>query len=298
MEIGRQIAALRKARGITQEQLAAKLSVSPQAVSKWETGKGMPDIELLPELACSLDTDLDALLGYKTRKLVTSVYEQKYKSDEYYWGNQVWEGCYDALKIMPPTRPLRLLDIGCGEGQAAVFFAKNGYTVSAYDVSGNGVKKGMELADISGVSVDFFQADMLEYHLENEFDIIYCSGALQYLPRERRKGFIDNLKEHTEENGIHVLNVFVEKPFLLPPPDWEEGEHFWHSGELFGYYHDWKLELLKEVIFDCSSSGIPHKHCMDVLIARKYTRTGDSGKGKVGEEEGKSDVGRKQGAKE
>lgn len=46
-------------------------------------------------------------------------------------------------------------------------------------------------------------------------------------------------------------------------------EGIWQSGELLQYYHDWKIELLEEVIFDCDSSGVPHKHCMDVVIARK-----------------------------
>ena len=32
-------------------------------------------------------------------------------------------------------------------------------------------------------------------------------------------------------------------------------------------YHDWHLRSFSEDIFDCKSSGIPHKHCMDVMIA-------------------------------
>ena len=57
--------------------------------------------------------------------------------------------------------------------------------------------------------------------------------------------------------------------FLPVPPDWEEEEAFWSSGELLSCYADWKVEQLEERIFDCDSSGIPHQHCMDVLIARK-----------------------------
>lgn len=49
--IGENIAALRKEKGWTQEQLAEKLSVSAQAVSKWEGGKSCPDISLLPAIA-------------------------------------------------------------------------------------------------------------------------------------------------------------------------------------------------------------------------------------------------------
>lgn len=59
--IGANIAALRKEKGLTQEQLAEKLSVSAQAVSKWESGKSCPDISLLPAIAKLFDVTLDAL---------------------------------------------------------------------------------------------------------------------------------------------------------------------------------------------------------------------------------------------
>lgn len=51
--------------------------------------------------------------------------------------------------------------------------------------------------------------------------MIYCSGALQYLPADIRAEFIAEAKAATQVNGIHILNVFVEKPFLETPPDWE-----------------------------------------------------------------------------
>ena len=127
---------------MTQEQLAGKLGISFQSVSKWENGQAYPDVELLPVIASIFHTSIDALMGYQPQKLNTTNYEQKYRGQEYYWGNQVWSGCYEVLKQIPPIRPLRLLDIGCGEGQAAVFFAKNGYLVSAFDVAESGIEKG------------------------------------------------------------------------------------------------------------------------------------------------------------
>ncbi len=46
MDIGLKIKKLRKEHGITQEQLAEYLNISPQAISKWENGTAMPDITL------------------------------------------------------------------------------------------------------------------------------------------------------------------------------------------------------------------------------------------------------------
>ena len=65
-EIGRRIAALRKAKNLTQAELAEQLSVSYQAVSNWERGESMPDIFKLPTLAAVLGTSVDALLAGET----------------------------------------------------------------------------------------------------------------------------------------------------------------------------------------------------------------------------------------
>ncbi len=61
--MGRRIAALRRKKKMTQEQLAGKLGVTPQAVSKWENDLSCPDISILPQLAVELDISVDTLLG-------------------------------------------------------------------------------------------------------------------------------------------------------------------------------------------------------------------------------------------
>lgn len=61
--LGKNIAALRKAQGMTQEALAQKLGVTFQAVSKWETGQSCPDITMLPELSDLLGVSIDELFG-------------------------------------------------------------------------------------------------------------------------------------------------------------------------------------------------------------------------------------------
>ena len=61
MEIGKKIRALRTAKGITQEALAAELSVSPQAISKWECDVTTPDVQLLPQIAIYFGVTLDEL---------------------------------------------------------------------------------------------------------------------------------------------------------------------------------------------------------------------------------------------
>ena len=63
IEIGNYIKKLRKEKRYTQKQLAEKLNVSFQAVSKWETGETLPDTSLLLTLANELNTSVERLLN-------------------------------------------------------------------------------------------------------------------------------------------------------------------------------------------------------------------------------------------
>ena len=62
-DMGARIRSLRLSRNMTQEQLASALGLSPQAVSKWETGVTMPDIQLLPDLSELLGVTIDGLFS-------------------------------------------------------------------------------------------------------------------------------------------------------------------------------------------------------------------------------------------
>ena len=61
MNMGKKIKSLRLGSSMTQEQLASRLGVSPQAVSKWESGTNMPDIQILPDLSVIFGVTIDEL---------------------------------------------------------------------------------------------------------------------------------------------------------------------------------------------------------------------------------------------
>lgn len=81
MTLGKRIAALRREKGLKQDDLAQLLAVSAQAVSKWENDQTCPDISLLPHLAKILGVSVDELLSGKQelQPLVTLVPEEQRK---------------------------------------------------------------------------------------------------------------------------------------------------------------------------------------------------------------------------
>lgn len=79
-KIGLQIAKLRKEQEITQTALAEYLSVSPQAVSRWENGISVPDICLLPQIAAFFSITIDELFGVTDYEKILFLVK-KYSSD-------------------------------------------------------------------------------------------------------------------------------------------------------------------------------------------------------------------------
>jgi transcriptional regulator with XRE-family HTH domain len=77
--LGKRISENRKAKNIKQDELAEKLLVSPQAVSKWENDISCPDISLLPKLAEILGISVDELLSGKKEPETKFVPEEKRK---------------------------------------------------------------------------------------------------------------------------------------------------------------------------------------------------------------------------
>ncbi len=198
-------------------------------------------------------------------------YDKRYDQSGYYWGRKPSPVCFRVLELLPPDKPLKLLDIGCGEGRNAVFFARNGYQVTAFDTSPKGVEKTQLLAKQANVPIHVFEGDINDYRLTQPFDILFSTGVLHHVPPETREGLFDNYREFTNPGGLNVHTVFVRKPFIAPAPDAEKTAHKWISGELLTYYHDWKIEYCTEEIFDCMSSGVPHQHAVNRIIARKGT---------------------------
>lgn len=100
-KIGRFIAETRKAKGLTQRQLAQRLAISDKTVSKWETGKGLPDVSLMLPLCAALDLTVNDLLTGE--KLAETNYQEKAE-----------ENLMDLMKENAENKKHMLLSAICG----------------------------------------------------------------------------------------------------------------------------------------------------------------------------------------
>lgn len=104
MEIGFNIARLRKDREVTQEQLAKAVGVSAPAVSKWETGQSLPDIGLLAPLARYFGVTVDELLAYE-RQLSDEEVDRRTRDIQKIFSRSGYEAGMAACKALAQEYP-------------------------------------------------------------------------------------------------------------------------------------------------------------------------------------------------
>lgn len=92
IDIGARIKSLRLSHSMTQEQLAQKLGVSAQAVSKWESGTNMPDIQLLPDLSVIFGVTIDELFAMtdecRMERIDNMLYDVRFLTEEEFGQNE------------------------------------------------------------------------------------------------------------------------------------------------------------------------------------------------------------------
>jgi len=111
--IGNRITKHRKVLGITQEELASRLGLSSQAVSKWECDTSCPDISLLPELCKVLGITTDELLTGKTDEVRLVPSEKRKNFDELILRIRVDTCDGDKIRV---NLPMTLVKVSLGTG--------------------------------------------------------------------------------------------------------------------------------------------------------------------------------------
>ena len=110
---GERFSRLRKKLGLTQEDIATKVNISAQAVSKWENDQSAPDISILPTLADILNVSLDELLGREVIKTIILPEEERKDINSMILKINILSSDGDKVKVNLPLSIIKIcLDSG------------------------------------------------------------------------------------------------------------------------------------------------------------------------------------------
>ena len=109
MNLGNKIRELRRAGNLTQEQVAASLHISAQAVSKWEMELSYPDMTMIPTLAAFFKVSLDELFDFDVKNIDKEIDSIRLESNQYFWNDfeKAEQILLDGLKLYPASVQLK-----------------------------------------------------------------------------------------------------------------------------------------------------------------------------------------------
>ncbi len=255
-KINLRIAELRRAKNITQQQLAQYVGVSFQTISKWETGSVMPDITYLPVLAEYFDVTVDQLMGLVcldgeqyivsetgTGKFWDEKSEYLLRTRKELWNEDYME--FLITKVWKIDKPVKVLDCGCGYGFLGLLmlpFLPEGSTYTGVDFSDTLLETGKRIYEEKGIEATFIHKSIYDYHAKERYDLVISQAVLRHLdtPEEFIKKMISFAKKdayivcietnrETECAGLYV-----------------EGMDYFRLCEHEGMKKHWKKELSKQ----------------------------------------------------
>jgi len=148
---------------------------------------------------------------------------------------QYWKLRYDEARGP-------LLDLGCGEGRDAVFFAQAGFDVIAVDSSAVGLEKLDVLAREAHVGLTTVQCDVRHYGLPASLPFLHANNCLQFLGADCLP-YLAKLQAQTPQGGFHSVSVFTQE--CVPE---QEGLYRFRRHELKDAYRDWNMLFYAENI--------------------------------------------------
>lgn len=279
MTFGEIIRKLRRDADLTQERLAEILSISPQAVSRWETDAAMPDVSLLPAIANLFDVTTDYLLGVDLSKKREKINEIREHAEEEFncRTEEGWERgiqiLRDGLKLYPEnptlkhTLALRLL---CTQ-RVDKDTRKQDYLelnriceelIASPEVKGYYRSSAVAyICDAAWVTENQERAAELARTMD---DMLYSREILLFKCLTGEKG-TDARKELIRVCTMHLYSALFS--FILRP----DGEP---TSEDILYYYE-KAKKLYELIYDNDDYADEHSHADDYSVARALARAGD-----------------------
>ena len=137
-------------------------------------------------------------------------YKQVHQSQNKPWaGYEPSPTIEQLLKKYGADSDSTILEIGCGEGQNAIYLMQKNYTVEASDVSPEAIRWCKEQAKLAGVDEErFFVMDILNNHLDKEYDFIFSVAVLHMLVDDKdRREFFNFVRNHLKDTGKAFIVV-------------------------------------------------------------------------------------------
>jgi tellurite methyltransferase len=172
--------------------------------------------------------------------------ENVFSREDYEFGFEFDEKLIN--EILNLKKEGKVLDLGCGEGGNSLRLSEIGFDVTCVDISETAIKKIKEEADSRNLKIKTICGDLEDLKIEEKYEIIFSTGAFHFLPKNKLKNLISQIRRKTNKGGFNIFEVLLEGD---PSQEDDSEGYYFKSDELKEIYCDWDiLRYSEEEIFD------------------------------------------------
>ncbi|MDF1515404.1 MAG: class I SAM-dependent methyltransferase [Anaerolineae bacterium] len=168
-----------------------------------------------------------------------------------------------ALEALQYASGKTVLDLGCGEGQDAIAFAKYGFNVKAIDTSRSAISHAKDLAQTQRIKINWLCNNVLDLDTwKGKYDLIFTDGFLHFFGNDTLRRIIETMQARTHLYGINAIGVFDRRTTKLEQSELETwGIHLTSPPIIEALYDRWILLKIDKPISERGNGeirGISH----------------------------------------
>ncbi|MGV8990567.1 MAG: class I SAM-dependent methyltransferase [Thiobacillus sp.] len=189
-------------------------------------------------------------------------WDERYATDDYIFGTA--PNVFLASQAGLIRSGMRALAIADGEGRNGVWLAEQGAYVHAIDVSPVALEKARKLAEERRVTLEFEQADVLNWNWPEETYNLVAAIFIQFAPPPERDRIIAGIRRALKPGGVLILQGYTPKQVEFAtggPPD---AANMYTAELLRKWFGDWDITHLNE--HESFISEGSHHHGLSALI--------------------------------
>ena len=192
-------------------------------------------------------------------------WNNKFSKVDYFYGINPNEFLASNIGLLNNHK--KLLCLGEGEGRNAIFFAKNGFEVSAIDASDLGLEKLQNRAVEEKLDIKTVCMDLNFWKAEEKYDVIMASYL--HLLRDERERLFKKIEDSLNTNGYFIAEFFSTKQLSYNSGGPKDLELLYTVEDFSNYFNLYKKNITEEIVVLDEGIGHQGEACVIRVVIQK-----------------------------
>ena len=189
----------------------------------------------------------------------------KFSKADYFYGINPNDFLASNIELLKNHQ--KLLCLGEGEGRNAIFFAKNGFEVSAIDASNLGLEKLQNRAIQEKLDIKTICMDLNFWETDEKYDVIVASYLHMY--KDEREELFKKIEESLNKNGYFIAEFFSTKQLSFNSGGPKDLDLLYSLEDFQNYFNLCKKNITEEIVVLDEGIGHQGEACVIRVVIQK-----------------------------